>query len=117
MRFRLMTCGLIGCALGLALIGGATAQEGAKVDAAAVYKKQCLMCHGAKGDSKLPGMSFADGQWKHGSSVKEIATVVRDGVEGTAMLPFKGKLTEPEITAVAEHVREFDPRLKSGGSR
>jgi mono/diheme cytochrome c family protein len=115
MRFRLVTCGLIGGALGLALLVGVAAQEGNKVDAAAVYKKQCSICHGAKGDSKLPGMSFADGQWKHGSSAKEVAETVRNGVEGTAMLPFKSKLKEPEIAALAEYVRAFDPRLKSGG--
>lgn len=84
-----------------------------KVDAAAIFKSRCAMCHGAKGDSKLPGMSFTDGEWKHGSSPKEVATVIHDGVEGTAMLPFKGKLTDPEVEALAQYVRAFDPKLKA----
>jgi mono/diheme cytochrome c family protein len=84
----------------------------ATADTAALYKKHCLMCHAANGDSKLPGMSFVDGEWKHGSSVKEIAAIIRDGVKGTAMLPFKNKLNDAEADALARYVRAFDKKLK-----
>ena len=83
-----------------------------KADAAALYKQRCAMCHGPKGDSKLQGMSFTDGVWRHGTSVKEVAAIIRDGVPGTAMLPFKAKLKANEIDALAEFVRAFDPQLK-----
>jgi mono/diheme cytochrome c family protein len=99
--------------LGLGLTAVAVRAQTPKVDATAIYKSRCAMCHGPKGDSKLPGMSFTDGEWKHGSSTKEVATVIRDGVEGTAMLPFKSKLSDPEVEALAQYVREFDPKLKA----
>jgi len=84
----------------------------ATIDAAALYKKHCQVCHGAKGDSKLPGMSFVDGQWKHGTSVKEMSALIKDGIPGTAMLPFKSKLKDPEIEELAKFVRAFDSALK-----
>jgi mono/diheme cytochrome c family protein len=111
--------GVAAGAAALALLAvAAVAQEGAgQVDAAAIYKLRCAMCHGPKGDSKLPGMSFSDGEWKHGSAPKEVATVIRDGVEGTAMLPFKSKLKDAEVDALAQYVRAFDPKLKANGPK
>jgi mono/diheme cytochrome c family protein len=114
MNVVFVRAGLATSALTLALLAAATAAQepAAKVDAAAIYKLRCALCHGPKGDSALPGMSFTDGAWKHGTTVKEVSTVIREGVEGTAMLPMKGKMKDPEIQAVAEFVRAFDPKLK-----
>ena len=117
MSSRMVGAGLIAGALTMGgLVAGAAAQGAAKVDAGGIYKSRCAMCHGPRGDSKLPGMSFTDGQWKHGTSIKEIGVVIRDGVEGTAMLPFKEKLKDPEIAALAAYVRALDPKLKPAGS-
>jgi mono/diheme cytochrome c family protein len=106
---------LLAGSLGILGVSAAAQGKAEKVDAAAIYKLRCAMCHGNTGESKLPGMSFADGQWKHGHDVKEIAAVIRDGVEGTAMLPFRKKLKDAEIASLARYVRAFDPRLKSDG--
>jgi mono/diheme cytochrome c family protein len=108
---------LLGATVGLlaaALLVPPLARGQAKADtaAAALYKSKCLMCHGANGDSKLPGLAFTDGKWKHGASVKEIAAAIADGVKGTAMLPFKGKLTAEEIESLARFVRAYDKSLK-----
>jgi mono/diheme cytochrome c family protein len=92
-------------------------EQSGKADAASVYKLRCSMCHGPTGAAKMPGMSFAHGQWKHGSDLKEIAAVIRDGVEGTAMLPFKGKLSDSDIEALARFVRAFDPKFKQAGTK
>ena len=88
------------------------AQAPPKVDAAVLYKSKCQACHLAKGDNKNAHMSFTDGVWRHGSSVTEVADVIRNGVKGTLMTSFKGKLTDAEIEALARHVRAFDPSLK-----
>jgi mono/diheme cytochrome c family protein len=90
----------------------AQAADTAAPDATALYKKHCVMCHAANGDSKMPGMSFTDGVWKHGSSVKEVSAIIHDGVKGTAMLPFKNKLSDAEIETLAKYVRAFDKNLK-----
>lgn len=84
----------------------------AGVDAAALYKKHCVICHGATGTSPLPNAAFADGVWVHGSTVKEVSAVIKEGVKGTVMQPFRAKLSDAEIAALARHVRSFDKKLK-----
>ena len=67
----------------------------------------------ADGNSQLmPNMSFADGIWKHGSTLKAVETTITNGVPGTAMVAFKEQLTPAEITALAKFVRKFDKKLK-----
>jgi mono/diheme cytochrome c family protein len=115
-----------GCAATLALAvglmatpaaqaGGATAKPaaGAKVDALEVYQQKCQACHMADGNSQImPNMSFADGVWKHGSTVKAVTTTITNGVPGTAMVAFKEQLSPAEIAALARFVRKFDKKLK-----
>jgi mono/diheme cytochrome c family protein len=73
------------------------------------YKMLCLTCHLADGKGLTPDMSFNDGQWKHGSTPEALAKTIREGVKGTLMLPFKDKLTEPEIAELAKLVKSFEP--------
>jgi mono/diheme cytochrome c family protein len=100
----------------VALVGAAlatvpvVAQD--KVDAAALYKSKCAVCHGANGNSTLPDMSFADGKWKHGTTVKELTEVITKGVPGTAMVSFSRQLKPDEIEGLARYVRTFDKNLK-----
>ena len=77
-----------------------------------IYKTKCAVCHTLEGNSPIEQMNFADGVWKHGSSVKELMTTISNGVQGTAMMPFKGQFSEGEIAALARKVRSFDPKLK-----
>jgi mono/diheme cytochrome c family protein len=96
----------------LALVTVARVGAQPKVDAAALYKQHCVLCHGADGASKLPNASFADGVWKHGSTPKEVQATITNGVKGTVMLGFAAKLKPAEIEALATHVRAFDKKLK-----
>jgi mono/diheme cytochrome c family protein len=89
---------------------GDTAAADAK--AAETYKSKCSICHAMDGNSPLPNMSFADGVWKHGTTVKEMVNTISNGVPGTAMMPFKTQFTPEEIEALARHVRKFDKKLK-----
>jgi mono/diheme cytochrome c family protein len=95
------------------------AKNGAtKVDGEALYKEKCVVCHAADGNSPLPHMSFADGVWLHGSSVKEVANTIANGVPGTAMISWKAQgLTDEEILALAKYVRHFDKNLDKGGDK
>ncbi|MBA3887431.1 MAG: cytochrome c [Acidobacteria bacterium] len=92
------------------------APRGAKpaaVDAQAIYKQQCMVCHGADGKGTLPGVgSFPEGEWLHGSREQDIAKVIRDGAPGTTMMAFKSRLKPEEIEALARFVRGFDKKLK-----
>ena len=84
-----------------------------KVDALELYQAKCQACHMADGNSQvMPNMSFADGVWVHGSTLKEVQTTITNGVPGTAMVAWKEQLTPAEITALAKFVRKFDKKLK-----
>jgi mono/diheme cytochrome c family protein len=82
-----------------------------------LYKQNCLACHMADGNAALEPMNFADGKWRHGTSVKELAKVISDGVPGTAMMPFKPRFSQDEIVALAKYVRTFDKSLKAPAAR
>jgi mono/diheme cytochrome c family protein len=75
-----------------------------------LYKTKCGTCHLADGNSPIVPMNFADGIWKHGSSIKEIEAVIAEGVPGTAMLPFKTQISPAEVQALAKYVRSFDKK-------
>jgi aldose sugar dehydrogenase len=87
-----------------------------KVDAEGLYKSTCMPCHMADGNAALEPMNFVDGKWKHGSSVKDVAATIADGVPGTAMMPFKARFSEQEILALAKYVRKFDKNLATGSA-
>jgi mono/diheme cytochrome c family protein len=97
---------------------GPASKAGAKaapaaVDAKALYEAKCQVCHMADGNSQLmPNMSFADGVWAHGSTLKAVTTTISNGVPGTAMVAWKEQLAPAEIAALAKFVRKFDKKLK-----
>lgn len=87
-----------------------TAEEIASAEE--IYKTKCAVCHTLEGNSPIPTMNFADGEWRHGSSVRDVMKTISEGVQGTAMMPFKTQFSEGEIAALARKVRSFDPKLK-----
>jgi mono/diheme cytochrome c family protein len=94
----------------------AGAAKAGKVDGEALYKEKCQVCHAADGNSPLPHMSFANGEWLHGSSLKEVKNTITNGVPGTAMISWKAQgLTDEEITALAKYVRHFDKNVDKKG--
>ena len=84
-----------------------------KAAVAELYKTHCQSCHMVDGDSPLEPLNFVDGTWKHGSAPAKVAAIIADGAPGTAMLPFKAKLTPEEVKALAAYVRAFDKKLKA----
>ena len=81
---------------------------------AEIYHAKCEKCHGPDGHAKQKGqgMSFADGEWTHGSDLKSVVDVITDGVPETGMNPFRNQLSPDEIQALARYVRSFDKTLK-----
>ena len=79
-----------------------------------IYRTTCATCHGAEGcaPQKGEGLSFADGEWNHGSDLKSVTAVITDGVPETGMLPFKDTLSAADIVALAKYVRSLDKHLK-----
>jgi len=83
-----------------------------KVSAEENYKTTCALCHGVDGNAAIKEMNFADGEWKHGSSIAAISKTITEGVKGTAMLPFGDKFSKQEILELAKYVRAFDKTSK-----
>jgi mono/diheme cytochrome c family protein len=84
-----------------------------------LYTANCQPCHGPNGVAPEPlkQQSFAGrGTWKHGSRPQDIVKTITEGVPGTPMLPFKGRLQPNEIAALASLVRSFDKSLKPGAA-
>ena len=99
-------------ALAAAAIGTAHAQprpvgqyEQADIEyGARLYAGRCVACHGERGDG-MPGVNLRSGRFKNASSDRELTTVIRDGVAGTAMVP--NAYNDSEITALVAYLRDF----------
>ena len=102
---------VVGC---LALASVASAQGARPTTnrpAQELYVQNCQMCHMPDGNAAIKQMNFADGEWIHGTTIKQQVKVVADGVTGTAMMPFKDRLSDQEILALVKLVRAFDKKL------
>ena len=88
----------------------------------AIYegKGTCVNCHGKTGHGDGPGATNLNppprvfrshGFWRHRTE-GEIFWVIKHGVQGTAMIPFGGLLSDEEIWSVMQYERSF-----AGGHR
>ena len=73
--------------------------------------QNCQMCHMPDGNAAIKQMNFTDGEWIHGTTLKQMVKVVADGVPATAMMSFKDRLSDQEILALVKFVRNFDKSL------
>jgi cytochrome c6 len=96
--------------------GVATAAE---IDTPALWKQHCLKCHGAEGkaDTKmgktLKLRDYSDPEVQKAMTDEEIVKATAEGVtvDGKEkMKPFKDKLSEEEIAALAKLVRSFEKK-------
>jgi mono/diheme cytochrome c family protein len=102
---------LVGC---LAFVPNASAQAARPTTnrpAQELYVQNCQMCHMPDGNAAIKQMNFADGEWIHGTTIKEQVKVVTEGVPATAMMSFKDRLSDQEILALVKFVRAFDKKL------
>ena len=77
-----------------------TSQEAIdKIDAGAIFKNYCGICHGRKGDLSISGSKILT---ETTTSLQERVAQIYFG-KGT-MTPFKGTLKDEEIIAVAKYI-------------
>ena len=82
---------------------------------AAIYMESCATCHGFKGKGDGPVASsytppppdFTKGELRHGGTDDDLIRAITLGIPGTGMTGFKGRLSDPDILAVAAYVRSF----------
>jgi cytochrome c6 len=99
-------------AVGLVLVVMPPAHA-ADIDAAAIFKSKCAVCHGADGKGQttmgknlhLRDLGSEDVQKMKG---EEIEKVITDGKN--KMPSYKGKLSEAEIDALVKLIRTFAPK-------
>ena len=86
-------------------------------------KGTCFNCHGMTGRGDGPGGSTLNptprnfrhrGMWHHRTE-GEIFWVIKNGVQGTGMIPFGGLLTDEEIWTVMQYERSFSGSRGSRG--
>lgn len=85
----------------------------ADIDAAGLYHDYCSVCHGDKGDGKShaqqglvpPPRDFTSPQSAILLTRERIEVSIREGVPGTAMSGWKSRLSEAQISALADHIR------------
>jgi mono/diheme cytochrome c family protein len=62
-------------------------------------------CHVARGQGLGNAPDLLDCDWRHGGTDDDILAVIRNGVPGTAMLGFAGKLPDAELLRVLAYLR------------
>ena len=91
----------------LVLASAVVAEGGGKE----LFERKCAMCHGKDGVAKAMAKgagNFNDSAWQAANSAEAIAKAVTNG-KGTKMMPYKEKLKEEEIKAVAEYIKTLAP--------
>lgn len=100
---RLLLAGIL-----IAVPTAATAQE---PDGKAIYASKCRLCHGVRGTpsnamlKKMKDIPTLDSAFMASRSEDSVVQVVTHG--SNEMKPFREKLSEAEIRAVARYVREL----------
>jgi mono/diheme cytochrome c family protein len=78
---------------------------------AQVYAANCVQCHGLDGAGDgfaAAELSIAPTSFRtQRPSLSRSLSAVRDGIRGTRMAAWTGRLSDAEIVAVAAYVREF----------
>lgn len=87
--------------LDLVLLTDAASLEKGK---ALYQEKLCYSCHGNLGEGNAIGPNLTDEYWIHGSTYKEIVTIITAGVPQKGMAPFGDQLPAEAIHQIASYV-------------
>lgn len=75
-----------------------------------VYEKSCATCHGKEGKGIMPKMpDFSKGD-RMNKADKELLVSIDEGVKGTVMPAWKGKLADADMVNVLCYIRNLGPQ-------
>lgn len=95
---------------------GAEPRDSGGSSGSAVFAANCATCHGERGlgdgpaatGLEPPPADLTDTAWTTGDgSLQAVTNTIEHGSPGTAMIGWKGTLTDAEIAAVASFVKEL----------
>lgn len=74
----------------------------------ALYAENCAACHGedARGDREQGAPNLADAIWLYGNDTETLTRIISEGPYGV-MPAWAGRLSEPEIRALAAYVHQL----------
>ncbi|HZY39602.1 MAG TPA: cbb3-type cytochrome c oxidase N-terminal domain-containing protein [Mucilaginibacter sp.] len=83
-------------------------------DGAAVFKTNCVACHGALGQGVV-GPNLTDDYWIHGGKINDVFKTIKYGVPAKAMPTWETLLSAKQIAAVANYVKSLHGTNPPGG--
>ena len=93
-----------------------TSSFGAAADAntADLYKSKCSMCHGldGKGYSAIHTPDFTSPKWQASVTDQQITAAIENGVKGTSMPAWQGKLNTDQIHDLVGYIRSLNSAKK-----
>lgn len=83
-----------------------------KSEGARIFGEHCSVCHGmqGKGRAAIKTPNFADPKWQAAHTNKQLRDAIENGVPGTEMLSFRGKLSKQQQKAVLRYIRSLGAR-------
>ena len=82
----------------------ATTDEAALKDAEALYKKNCIACHGALGEGNAIGPNLTDEYWLHKGGINDVVKTIKYGVVEKGMKSWKSDFNNKQIYDIASYV-------------
>lgn len=73
----------------------------------AVFKANCVSCHGPAGGGGALGPNLTDKYWLHGGKFEDIAKTISEGVPSKGMLSWKRDLGDKRVLQVARYVQSL----------
>jgi putative heme-binding domain-containing protein len=77
---------------------------------AAVYRAQCVACHGDRGDG-VPGVDLPSGQFRNAVTDRDLRRVISNGIPGTGMTPVE--LDAAETVGIVAYLRNMNTDAES----
>jgi alcohol dehydrogenase (cytochrome c) len=71
-----------------------------------LFSQHCALCHGALGQGGA-GPDLSNPAWQRGITDAELDRIMRQGISGTAMPSFAGKLNEQDRAELIRHLRSL----------
>ena len=68
-----------------------------------IFVKNCAVCHTDSGGG-LVGPNLTDNYWIHGSGIKNVYTVIKNGVSAKGMISWEGQLDPNQMQDVSSYV-------------